>query len=142
MKVVKVSDQELLKKAFELRIEVFVVEQKVPLEEEIDEFEDESYHFVAIDNNSEIMGACRWRETEKGAKLERFVVSKNARHRGVASALIQSVIDDIDATPEMKGKTKYLFAQKDVMPLYAKFGFKPYGDTFDECGIVHQAMKK
>lgn len=141
MKIVKISDQELLKKAFDLRIEVFVLEQQVPIEEEIDEFEDESHHFVAIDDDDNVVGACRWRATEKGVKLERFVVSKNARHKGVASGLIQSVIDDINAIPETKGKTKYLFAQKDVVPLYAKFGFEPYGDTFDECGIVHQAMK-
>jgi predicted GNAT family N-acyltransferase len=141
MIVVRVIDQELLKKAFDLRIEVFVVEQKVPLEEEIDEYEDESRHFVAIGDSDEVIGACRWRSTEKGAKLERFVVAKNARKKGVATALIQAVLNDIDANAEMKGKTKYLFAQQNVVPLYAQFGFKPYGDTFDECGIVHQAMK-
>jgi predicted GNAT family N-acyltransferase len=27
------------------------------------------------------------------------------------------------------------------MPLYALLGFKPYGDTFIEADIVHQAME-
>ena len=34
----------------------------------------------------------------------------------------------------------YLHAQVSVMPLYASLGFQPYGDTFVEADIVHQAM--
>jgi predicted GNAT family N-acyltransferase len=35
----------------------------------------------------------------------------------------------------------YLHAQVDVMPLYRSLGFEPYGRTFIEADIVHQAME-
>ena len=37
-------------------------------------------------------------------------------------------------------KNKYLHAQIDAMPLYAKAGFKPTGLQFEEAGIQHFKM--
>ncbi|MEQ9006871.1 MAG: GNAT family N-acetyltransferase, partial [Ekhidna sp.] len=78
-RVTLVTTDELKKKAFEIREEVFVVEQQVSREEEFDEFEDESYHFVALDENDDPIGSARWRYTEKGIKLERFTAKKEWR---------------------------------------------------------------
>jgi len=138
-KVVKADTPELKKKLFAIRTEVFVVEQEVDAAEEFDEFEDSSVHLVALDSVGEPIGSARWRVTEKGCKLERFAVKKTWRRRGVASALVQAVLDDIKVT---KGTANYLYmhAQLDAMPLYEKFGFQKKGEMFLECNIQHYTM--
>ena len=126
--------------AFRIREEVFVGEQNVPAEEEYDEFEDTSRHFLAL-ADGQPCGTARWRFTGKGVKLERFAVLKAFRGRQVGSALVQAVLDDIRATDGTQGQLRYLHAQVVAMPLYAKFGFQPVGDMFEECAIQHYQMQ-
>jgi predicted GNAT family N-acyltransferase len=111
-----------LKKAQEIRHEVFVIGQNVPVEDEIDEFEMESYHYLAFLNNNPV-GAARWRFTDKGVKLERFAVLDAFRGRGLGSSLLEKILNDINRNPAAKGKEIYLHAQLDAIPLYRKYGF-------------------
>ena len=128
-------------KLFGLREEVFVVEQKVDRAEEFDEFETSSFHFVAVDMNDNAIGAARWRSTNKGIKLERFAVKKTWRSKGVGTALVQAVIEDIQRQ-EGNGHRLYLHAQLDAIPLYEKFDFVKIGDLFEECNILHYTMER
>jgi predicted GNAT family N-acyltransferase len=139
IQVIKVSDPVMLSQAFEIREKVFVEEQKVPKEEEIDDFEVQSHHFLAI-YNSIPCGAARWRITAHGIKLERFAVLKEYRNRGIGSALVEEVLADIQKTPDTSGKTIYLHAQLGAVDLYLKFGFSKVGDIFEECAIKHYKM--
>lgn len=134
----KAEEPVLLEQAFAVRREVFVLEQKVSMEDEFDEFEDESIHFLAL-AAGKACGAARWRATAGGLKLERFAVLEAYRGMGVGSALVEAVMHDIDASGR-QGK-RYLHAQLDAAPLYAKYGFKPVGEIFSECDILHQAME-
>lgn len=136
-----IENDQQLKTAFEIRREVFVVEQKVPHEEEFDAYEDECRHFLALLDGAPC-GAARWRYTPKGIKLERFAVSAAFRRKGVASALVQAVLDDVQAQPEVAGKLMYMHAQTTALPLYKKFGFEIQGDMFVECDIDHYLMVK
>lgn len=142
IRVDTVNSQQQLDEAFEIRREVFVEEQAVPADEEYDEYETSARHFLAFDEHSRPCGTARWRFTLKGIKLERFAVLQSARGKGVGAALVKKVLEDVGAQPETAGKTCYLHAQVTAMPLYAKFGFKPEGDEFLECGIRHYLMKK
>jgi len=141
MDIIKIETAEALQQAFDIRREVFVVEQQVPEPEEFDEYEDSSVHFLAIIDGMPV-GTARWRETSSGLKLERFAVYQSSRGRGVGKALVKAVLEDIDALSARAEKRKYLHAQIDAMPLYAHFGFQPVGDVFDECNILHQTMEK
>jgi predicted GNAT family N-acyltransferase len=140
-KVIPASSDELKKKAFAIREEVFVVEQAVAHEEEFDEFENESHHFVALDSADQPIGSARWRKTEKGIKLERFTVKKTLRGKGLGTAIVQAVLDDLKEKTD-SGTYLYMHAQLDAVPLYAKFNFQKKGDQFDECGIMHYLMYK
>lgn len=140
-RVILANSKELKEKAFAIREEVFVVEQEVSSDEEFDEFEDESQHFVALDKNENPIGSARWRRTEKGIKLERFTVKKPLRGKGLGSAIVQAVMDDLQEKVE-PGTFLYMHSQLDAVPLYAKFGFEKKGDQFDECGIMHYLMWK
>lgn len=131
--VKKVSDPASLEKVFAIRRQVFVVEQDCPPELEW-EFEDESIHFLAT-VNGEPAGACRWRKTDKGYKLERFAVLSEFRG-GVGKALVQAVLNDLPADANYV----YMHAQLPAVTLYEKFGFEKIGPEFEEAGIRHYTM--
>ncbi len=140
-RVIKADTRELQRKAFQIRREVFIVEQQVVEEEEFDEFEGESHHFVALDEFNQPIGASRWRKTDKGIKLERFAVKENLRGMGLGSALVEKTLADIHQHASI-GTLLYMHAQLDAVPLYEKYGFLKEGDQFEECGIMHYLMHK
>ena len=139
VEVIKIESNEALQKAFAIRKVVFVEEQKVSLEEEFDEFEQVSIHFLAKIENTPV-GAARWRKTDKGYKLERFAVLKEHRGQGVGSALVEAVLNHINTSVASPQGKRYLHAQMEAVPLYAKFGFVAEGEQFMECDILHQTM--
>ncbi|WP_448519394.1 GNAT family N-acetyltransferase [Rhodoflexus sp.] len=133
-----IADEDL-EKAFNIRRNVFVIEQQVPEEEEYDEFESSSRHFLAMADGVPC-GTARWRFTDKGVKMERFAVLADYRSKKVGSALVETVLTDISQNPESKNQIIYLHAQLSAMPLYAKFGFQAVGEMFSECNIWHYKM--
>ncbi len=135
------NNEKLKQQAFSIRREVFVVEQQVAENEEFDEFEESSNHFVALNEEGLPLGASRWRMTDKGVKLERFAVKKSARGKGVGYALVDTTLDDIQKKVS-NGTYLYMHAQLDAVSLYEKFGFQKEGEQFDECGIFHYLMWK
>ncbi|RZK44171.1 MAG: GNAT family N-acetyltransferase [Pedobacter sp.] len=134
--VQKAISREDLEKVFSIRKIVFVDEQGCPADVEWAN-EEESVHFLAISDHSPC-GACRWRKTEKGYKLERFAVLKEFRGQGIGRALIATALDDLPSDADYI----YLNAQLDAVSLYAKFGFTAEGDQFEEGGMQHFRMVK
>ncbi|WP_158795947.1 GNAT family N-acetyltransferase [Pedobacter sp. L105] len=136
LQVIKIRTQEEMESAFVIRRKVFVEEQRVAPELEL-ENEEVSVHFLALLDNQPC-GACRYRKTDKGYKLERFAVLKEFRGKRVGQALVAAVLDDIPDNAEVI----YLNAQSDAVGLYAKFGFAVEGEQFEEAGIQHFKMVK
>lgn len=134
--VQKATTENELEKVFAIRKIVFVDEQGCPPELEW-ENEDVSHHFLALSDHQPC-GACRWRKTDKGYKLERFAVLKEFRGKGVGRALIATALDDLPT----EANYIYLNAQLDAMSLYAKFGFVAEGEQFEEAGMQHFKMVK
>jgi len=134
--VKKTKNREELEKVFAIRKTVFVEEQNCPPELEW-ENEDVSIHFLA-EMNGEPCGACRWRKTEQGYKLERFAVLKEFRGKRIGQALVAAALADLPENADYI----YLNAQITAMPLYARFGFVAEGEQFDEAGIQHFKMVK
>jgi len=136
IQVNKVTAPEDLEKVFAVRREVFVVEQDCPPELEW-EFEDESTHFLAT-VDGEPAGACRWRKTDKGYKLERFAVLAKFRGFGLGQELVRTVLADLPADATYI----YMHAQLPAITLYKRFGFEEVGPEFEEAGIRHYKMVK
>lgn len=136
LQVNKIHSKEDLEKAFTIRKIVFVDEQNCPPELEW-EHEEESVHFLAL-LNGEPCGACRWRKTEKGYKLERFAVLKEHRGKRIGQALVAAALSDL---PGDAGYI-YLNAQLNAMRMYSRFGFIAEGEQFEEAGIQHLKMVK
>ncbi len=139
IKVKKIDASQLLE-AYLIREKVFVEEQKVPKEDEIDSFESTCHHYLAFDGEEKAVGTARWRRTESGIKLERFAVLKEYRGRGIGSKLVEVVLEDVKSERISESEQVYLHSQIDAVHLYEKFNFKKLGGKFDECGIMHYKM--
>ncbi|WP_129713745.1 GNAT family N-acetyltransferase [Pedobacter sp. SYP-B3415] len=134
--VSRIDSAEDLEKAFEIRRTVFVGEQNCPPELEW-ENDDVAVHFLALYGTAPC-GACRWRQTDQGYKLERFAVLKEYRQMGVGGALVAAALSDLPADAAYV----YLNAQLEAAGLYARFGFIAEGEQFEEAGIQHVRMVK
>ena len=130
----KALNQQDLDKVFAIRRTVFVEEQNCPPELEW-ENEDVSTHFLAK-LGDEDAGACRWRKTENGYKIERLAVLKQFRGKGIASEMIRAIFIDLPKDADYI----YMHAQLTAMSVYEKSGFIAEGQQFEEAGILHYKM--
>src|SRR6185436_18959968 len=128
IKVISFSfSNRLIETAFEIRKKVFVEEQQVSREEEYDQFEESSIHYLVYDNEIPA-GTARWRITNDGIKLERFAVLSEFRNRKLGGAVLASVLNDVKPL----NKKIYLNAQITAIDFYEKAGFEKVGEEFIE----------
>ncbi|WP_078555112.1 GNAT family N-acetyltransferase [Bacillus alkalicellulosilyticus] len=138
MNVAIVSNEKQLKDAFHVRTVVFIEEQNVPLEEEIDQFEDEATHFVVYDKEKPV-GAGRLREVDGYAKVERICILSSYRGKGVGVLLMEY----IESLSKAKGLQKAkLNAQTHAEHFYQKLGYETVSGEFLDAGIPHVTMTK
>lgn len=129
------NDKDLMAKAFEIRTKVFVNEQGVDAELEMDNYDIIAHHYLVFIDNKYV-ATSRWRETDKGIKLERFAVLKDYRNKGIGENMLKRVLDDVLSFD----KDIYLHSQADAINLYLRNGFVIVGDMFMEAGIKHYKM--
>jgi predicted GNAT family N-acyltransferase len=131
-------DADEIRAALELRREVFVVEQRVPIEEEVDEQDASALHLVAVEDGA-VVATCRLVMEDSTAKLGRVAVAATARRRGIASRLIGAS----EAHARALGADRIaLAAQTGAIALYERAGYTPYGERFLDAGIEHLMMEK
>ncbi len=138
-KIIQAISELQIAQVFEIRTEVFVKEQKCLPSEEFDDLDAQAIHFLLLEGDMAVSTG-RFRKTDKGIKIERIATLKEFRGKGYASQMIRFLIQDA----KMRYPDTvyfYLHAQVDVMPLYKSLGFEPFGGTFIEADIVHQAME-
>ena len=135
IKKFRFKNEVLMKKAHKIRYDVFVIGQNCPEELEW-EFEEESTHFLLIENDIPLASA-RHRKTENGYKLERFAVLSQARGKGFGMLILKAILEDIKESNALK----YMHAQEQVTPFYEKVGFEKSGNIFEEAGIMHYKME-
>jgi predicted GNAT family N-acyltransferase len=135
IKKFRFKDENLMKEAHRIRYEVFVIGQNCPEELEW-EFEEESSHFILIENDIPLATA-RHRKTENGYKLERFAVLSQARGKGFGMDILKTILEDLKDSNALK----YMHAQEQVIPFYEKVGFEKSGKIFEEAGIMHYKME-
>ena len=124
--------------ALALRHEVFVEEQGVPVELEVDEHDDDALHLVALDQDR-LVGTCRVVRDGARAKFGRLVVARDARGAGIGRALL----DDAERRSRADGAERMvLTAQVAAMGLYERAGYTARGDVFLDAGIEHMTMEK
>jgi predicted GNAT family N-acyltransferase len=139
MKIIEARTKDLLQKAYNLRFEVFVKEQNVPVEIERDEYDKTATHVIVIDEKScECIGYGRIVIKDKIAKIGRVAIKKEFRKKGYGKRICLKLIN---IAHRAGIKDIRLNSQLEVVEFYKKLGFKEYGDIFIEANIEHIAMK-
>lgn len=138
MEVRIVETEQELADAFDVRRTVFVDEQNVPEEEEIDQHESEAVHFVLY-SEGKAAGAGRFRVLDGIGKVERICVIKENRKTGSGIA----VMNKIEEYAKTQGITTLkLNAQTHAIPFYSRLGYETVSEEFLDAGIPHKTMKK
>ena len=118
-----------------VRHDVFIVEQHVPESLEWDGLDPQCRHAVAEDADARAIGCAR---LLPDGHIGRVAVRAPWRRRGVGVELMVHLIE----VARERGDAKVLLnAQVHALPFYARLGFTPVGEPFDEAGIAHQAME-
>lgn len=138
----KAASPRQLEDALRVRRTVFVEEQGVPDDLEMDEYDalDRGVvHFVAYTGGTPA-GASRLRPYAPGVgKVERVAVIRTERGKGLGRAIMLAMEE---AARESGFRQLKLNAQIQARGFYEKMGYEPYGELFEEAGIPHIAMVK
>ncbi len=119
-----------------VRFTVFVREQGVPPELELDEHDATARHLLASDAAGKPIGTARMLAD---GHIGRMAVLPSWRGRGVGSALLQELL----RIAEQRGYERvFLHAQCSAEGFYRKLGFTPVGEVFIDAGMDHRQMEK
>jgi predicted GNAT family N-acyltransferase len=122
-----------------IRMEVFVGEQGVPPEEEMDDLDAASIHLLAFLDGAPV-GTGRLIPGEKGtAKIGRMAVLKPLRGQGIGSAILNELVSQARGAGVREVS---LSGQLHAIPFYGRFGFVAEGEIFLDAGIEHRLMRK
>ena len=141
--IINVTTEEQLEQALDIRKDVFVLEQKVPIDLEIDDYDRldaEAWH-VLIKSEGQYAATCRLTYYKKdSAKMQRIAVRKPFRSKGIGRVLMMALETQ---ARELKLPYAVLDAQVQAEPFYRKLGYETISDEpFDDAGIPHVRMKK
>ncbi|HET8942363.1 MAG TPA: GNAT family N-acetyltransferase [Rudaea sp.] len=118
-----------------VRERVFVDEQRVPREDEEDEFDAGARHVLARDMAGNPIGTGR---ITLAHMIGRMAVLKDWRGRRVGTAMLNTLIEQARA---LAYTDVQMHAQTHAVPFYERFGFVREGDEFEECAIRHFLMR-
>ena len=117
-----------------IRYRVFVEEQQVPEDVEMDAFDETSVHLLARSDEYGFIGCAR---IMPSGQIGRMAVLKHCRGGGTGSLLMTAAITE---AKRQNFEAIFLHAQCHAETFYSRFGFVACGDVFDEAGIDHIKM--
>ena len=135
--------------AYAVRSDVFVGEQGVPADLELDALDDDADHLVAYDGDRAV-GAGRLVVEPPGFEgsdphlgpvghLGRLAVRPEARGTGLGVDLVAAV----EARARERGlRVMVLSAQTHALGFYERLGYTAYGPVFDDAGLPHRWMRR
>lgn len=137
--VVRVTSEADFEAALDLRREVFIEEQDVPEELELDGLDDGATHFLAR-RGDEPVGTARLRAYGDGlAKVERVAVREPHRGEGWGRRIMAAVEEH---AREAGYERIRLAAQVPVLGFYERLGYEVASEEFMDAGIPHRSMEK
>ena len=121
-----------------IRAEVFIREQNVDSEIEMDIKDDTAIHCLATLNNKPA-GCLRFLINDDGVTVGRVTVLKPYRRMKIGKAMMEFV----ETLPEVKEKGKIaVHAQLTARDFYLNCGFHEVSDIYEEANILHVSMEK
>ncbi|MGY3767149.1 GNAT family N-acetyltransferase [Vagococcus vulneris] len=122
--------------AVDIRMEVFVKEQAVPKELEV-EGEEGCVHFVLYENGQPLATARLYEKSPGVFKIQRVAVSKSGRGKGYGEIIMHGLKD---YAKKHGGNELVLGAQLQALGFYEKIGYQVFGDVYEDAGISHRNM--
>ena len=133
-----IENTEELDKAFAIRVKVFVEEQKVSAEVELDEYEPICKHVLVFDEEIAVATG-RMRIVGDRAKLERICVLPQYRKCGAG----RLIVDKLEELAMTEGYFKLkLHGQIHAQNFYMSLGYEAASEVFMEEGIAHRLFLK
>ncbi|GBD60361.1 putative acetyltransferase [Tetragenococcus halophilus subsp. halophilus] len=126
--------------ALAIRKEVFIKEQGVPVEREIDENEQQAIHFVLYNEQNEPLATVRLLPSGNNiVKVQRMAVVRQARGHHYGKVIMQEA-ENYASNHDYQQMT--LGAQISARNFYRNLGYQEEGDIFLDAGIEHITMTK
>ena len=133
-----VETEQDMEAAVGIRFRVFVHEQSVPPEIELDEYDVVATHALALLDGVAVATG-RAIVEDGSARIGRMAVDREHRRSGVGGLVLRFLEDE---AREQGAAEFVLHAQDYVKTFYANHGYEEHGDTFMEAGILHIEMRK
>jgi YbgC/YbaW family acyl-CoA thioester hydrolase len=131
---------ELAAAARPVRTEVFLQEQRVPLEMEWDSDDDRALHAVVFNRLEMPLATGRLLPSVSGtARIGRMAVSRVLRGSGLGRQILLALMQ---ASAQRGDQQVMLHAQRSAEGFYKRLGFVPQGEPFEEAGMAHIEMVK
>jgi predicted GNAT family N-acyltransferase len=139
IRVIAIESPADMQCAYAIRRRVFVEEQNVPEEIELDADDEHAFHALAILDGVAIGCGRMLDHGDSEVKIGRMAVLHEFRGTGVGAHILRFLIDRARARGLRRA---ILHAQLTAEGFYLKEGFKPVGGVFDEAGIAHRKMER
>ncbi|MFZ3577953.1 GNAT family N-acetyltransferase [Virgibacillus sp. DJP39] len=136
IKIVKTKQE--LEQAYHVRTIVFVNEQNVSPEDELDQYDESAIHFVGLIDSAPV-AASRLRFVDIYGKLERICVLASERGKSYGKRIMQRMEEEIKENGYSKAK---LNAQTHAEDFYRQLGYETVSGEFMDAGIPHVTMIK
>lgn len=134
----EVRDPTGIEACYRIRHRVFVREQGVPVELEIDGQDPLCRHYLAS-ANGDPLGAARMKELHDRLKLQRIAIMREARGTGLGAALVRRMVEDVRASGDQRPVV--ISSQVSAIGFYEKLGFVAEGEEYLDAGIPHRDMR-
>ncbi|MFB9770300.1 GNAT family N-acetyltransferase [Lactiplantibacillus modestisalitolerans] len=126
--------------ALAIRRAVFIDEQGIAPEDELDQVTAATWHYVAYDDQNQPVATARITPEGPGSwHVQRVATLKTARGHGYARQLLAQIALDARAANTQR---LVLGAQVTAQSFYQQLGFQAVGPEFMEAGLRHQQMQR
>ena len=130
---------DMRKPEYQLRYDVFIMEQNMKYQEEFEGDEELFLHCHLYDGGKLIACARMGQVEGEAIRIGRIAVSKNLRGKGYGRIIVE--FTEGEAKKQGYKKT-FLIAQTYAINFYEKLGYVAIGDEFTEANIPHIKMTK
>ena len=135
--IVPIENDAQMKQAWDIRRRVFIEEQHVPEEIEMDADDAHAFHALALLDGNPV-GCGRFvAHGDDEVKIGRMAVLPDLRTHGIGREVLLFLMR---IARERGYHNAILHAQLTAEGFYLKNGYTPVGEVFEEAGIPHRTM--
>jgi predicted GNAT family N-acyltransferase len=138
VRVIAITSRAELEQAWSIRRRVFIEEQHVPEEIELDEDDRLAFHALAFLDGVAVGTGRMVFHGDDEVKIGRMAVRSDLRSSGIGREILLFLMNEARARGFKKA---VLHAQLTAEGFYLRCGYRPIGAVFDEAGIAHRKME-